>query len=60
MKCKCDTCKFLYLDNGKEWPLDHEGTEVDCILEMWDYFQQDVKCPQYIECSRICENYKGD
>ena len=40
----CDTCKYLKVISDGTW---HD--EIDCKIDMWDYFQEDIECPRYVE-----------
>ena len=45
MECKCRTCKYCKIIYDPEYQLE----ELDCRVDMWDYFQEDIECPRYVE-----------
>ena len=42
---KCRTCKYCKIIYDPEYQLE----ELDCKVDMWDYFQEDIECPKYVE-----------
>lgn len=48
MDNKCESCKYCKIIVGG-FRSDHLDDEMDCRLEMWDYFLEDIPCPQYVE-----------
>ena len=42
---KCRTCKNCKIIYDREYQLE----ELDCKVDMWDYFQEDIECPRYVE-----------
>lgn len=45
---KCESCKFCKITIGG-YRSDHLDDEMDCKLEMWDYFLENIPCPRYVE-----------
>ena len=42
---KCRTCKYCKVLYDRET----QSEELDCKVDMWDYFQENIECPRYVE-----------